>query len=249
MPEEINRLVTDVLADVLWPPSEDGVENLLNEGIPRERILLVGNIMIDTLEVCRDRIERQDAFSAFGQSRGSYAVATIHRPSNVDDPVVLRELCGILERVSASVPLVFPVRPRTRQRIDADGLLAEAREARRLFLPDPMPYIAFMNLVLNARLVVTDSAASRKRPRTSDSLPDAAGEHRAARDGHARHQPAVQPGELLERVGEILSAAPGPAPASSSRDGRTAGRVVDAIRRQFGATLDLEGAAAAATHR
>jgi UDP-N-acetylglucosamine 2-epimerase (non-hydrolysing) len=250
MPEEINRLVTDVLADVLWPPSEDGVENLLNEGIPRERILLVGNIMIDTLEMCRDRIERQDAFSAFGQSRGSYAVATIHRPSNVDDPAVLRELCGILERVSAAVPLVFPVHPRTRQRIDADGLLGEAREARRLFLPDPMPYIAFMNLVLNARLVVTDSGGIQEET-TYLGIPCLTLRENTERPVTVTHgtNRLCKPGELLERVHAVLSAAPGPAPRIKFWDGRTAGRVVDAIRREFGATLDLEGAAAAATHR
>jgi UDP-N-acetylglucosamine 2-epimerase (non-hydrolysing) len=135
MPEEINRLVTDVLADVLWAPSQDAVDNLLAEGILPARIALVGNIMIDCLEMLRDRVERQRAYSDYGQTRGSYGVVTIHRPSNVDDPAVLRELCGILERVSASVPLVFPVHPRTRQRIAGNGLLKEAQGERRLFLP------------------------------------------------------------------------------------------------------------------
>ncbi len=157
MPEEINRLVTDVLADVLWTPSQDAVDNLLAEGIPAARIELVGNIMIDCLEMCRDRIERQDAYSDFGQTHRSYGVVTIHRPSNVDEPAVLRELCAILERVSASIPLIFPVHPRTRQRIAADGLLDEAQGKRRLFLPEPLGYTAFMNLVFNARLVITDS--------------------------------------------------------------------------------------------
>ena len=242
MPEEINRLVTDVLADVLWAPSPDGVENLVKEGIPSERILLVGNIMIDTLEMCRDRIERQDAFSTFGQSRGSYAVATIHRPSNVDDAAVLRDLCGILERVSASIPLVFPVHPRTRQRIAADGLLSAAQGARRLFLPDPMPYIAFMNLVFNARLVITDSGGIQEET-TYLGIPCL-----TLRENTERPVTITQgtnrlcaPSELLARVGEILRDGPRPAPRIEFWDGQTAGRVVEAIRIQFGAVPGVRG--------
>ena len=193
MPEEINRLVTDVLADTLWAPSQDGVDNLLAEGIPPQRIQLVGNIMIDSLEMCRARIESQDAFSAFGQTRRSYAVVTIHRPSNVDDPAVLGQLCGILERVSASIPLVFPVHPRTRQRIAVGGTAGRgAGSAGRMFLPEPLGYTAFMNLVFNA---APRHHRLRRHPGrdhvSRHSLPDVEGEHRAAGHRHARHEQAV----------------------------------------------------------
>ena len=244
MPEEINRLVTDVLADILWAPSQDAVDNLLAEGIPPARIQLVGNIMIDSLEMCRERIERHDTFGQFGQTRRSYAVVTMHRPSNVDDPELLRDLCGILERVSARIPLVFPVHPRTRQRIAADGLLAEAQGAKRLFLPEPLGYTAFMNLVFNARLVITDSGGIQEettylgipcltmRENTERPVTVAQGTNRLC-----------SAGELLARVGEILDDGPRPAPRIEFWDGRTADRVVAAIRSAFDLAADASQAA------
>jgi UDP-N-acetylglucosamine 2-epimerase (non-hydrolysing) len=244
MPEEINRLVTDVLADVLWAPSQDAVENLLAEGIPPERILLVGNIMIDCLEMLRERIERQRAYREYEQTRGSYGVVTIHRPSNVDDPAVFSELCGILERTSASIPLIFPVHPRTRQRIASDGLLNEAQGERRLFLPEPLGYTAFMNLVFNARLVITDSGGIQEET-TYLGVPCL-----TMRENTERPVTVTQgtnrlcsPGELLARVREILKDGPGPAPTIELWDGRTADRVVKAIRSALGRATGLESAA------
>jgi UDP-N-acetylglucosamine 2-epimerase (non-hydrolysing) len=244
MPEEINRLVTDVLADILWAPSQDAVDNLLAEGIPPARIQLVGNIMIDSLEMCRERIERHDTFGQFGQTPRSYAVVTMHRPSNVDDPELLRDLCRILERVSAWIPLVFPVHPRTRQRIAADGLLAQAQGAKRLFLPEPLGYTAFMNLVFNARLVITDSGGIQEettylgipcltmRENTERPVTIAQGTNRLC-----------SAGDLLARVGEILDDRPRPAPRIEFWDGRTAGRVVAAIRSAFDLPADASEAA------
>jgi UDP-N-acetylglucosamine 2-epimerase (non-hydrolysing) len=249
MPEEINRLVTDVLADILWAPSQDGVDNLLAEGIPPERIRFVGNIMIDSLEMCRERIERQDAFSGFGQTRRSYAVATIHRPSNVDDPAVLARLCRLLERASESIPLVFPVHPRTRQRIASEGLLIEGQHAGRIFMPEPLGYIAFMNLVFNARLVITDSGGIQEET-TYLGIPCLTLRENTERPVTITHgtNKLCAPDDLLEGVGEILRAGPRPAPSIEFWDGRTAGRVVDAIRSQFGVGPGVRSAAAAVAH-
>jgi len=246
MPEEINRLVTDVLADALWAPSQDGVENLLAEGIPAERIQLVGNIMIDSLEMCRPRIEQLDAFSTFGQRRGSYAVVTIHRPSNVDDPAVLGRLCDLLERVSASIPLVFPVHPRTRQRIDTAGLLAQGRDAGRIFMPEPLGYTAFLNLVFNARLVITDSGGIQEET-TYLGIPCLTMRENTERPVTVTHgtNKLCAPGELLERVAEVLKDGTRPAPVIPFWDGRTAGRVVAAIRTLVNAgTGPIDGTAA-----
>ena len=244
MPEEINRLVTDVLADVLWAPSQDGVDNLLAEGIPSARICLVGNIMIDCLEMVRDRIERQRTYSEYGQTTGSYGVVTIHRPSNVDDPAVLKELCGILERVSATMPLVFPVHPRTRQRIAADGLLNQAQGERRLVLPEPLAYTAFMSLVFNARLVITDSGGIQEET-TYLGIPCLTLRENTERPVTVTHgtNRLCAPGELLSRVGEILKDGPRPAPRIEFWDGRTAARVVNAIGCEFGRVTGAEGAA------
>jgi len=231
MPEEINRLVTDVLADALWAPSQDGVDNLLAEGIPPERIQLVGNIMIDSLEMCRPRIEQLDAFSTFGQTRRSYGVVTIHRPSNVDDPAVLSQLCDLLERVSASVPLVFPVHPRTRQRIAAAGLLAKGQDAGRIFMPEPLGYTAFMNLVFNARLVITDSGGIQEET-TYLGIPCLTLRENTERPVTVTHgtNRLCAPGELLARVADVLNDGTRPVPVIPFWDGRTAGRVVAAIR-------------------
>jgi UDP-N-acetylglucosamine 2-epimerase (non-hydrolysing) len=156
MPEEINRIVTDVVADLLWVPSEDAVENLIREGIARDKIQLVGNIMIDSLEMVRERIGSQNSHLDFGLEEGNYGVVTLHRPSNVDDPSVLKTICEILERIAQRVPLIFPIHPRTRRNMDL-SLPARPEHAGRLLLPEPLNYIRFMSLVSNCRFVITDS--------------------------------------------------------------------------------------------
>ena len=118
MPEEINRLVTDAVADILWTPSPDGDEHLLKEGIPDEKIQRVGNIMIDSLEMLRDTIQAQNACSEMELDPGEYGLVTLHRPSNVDDPQILTDLCHALVRISKRIPLVFPVHPRARKNIE-----------------------------------------------------------------------------------------------------------------------------------
>jgi len=151
MPEEINRLVTDQLADMLFTPSDDGDKNLAKEGVPKEKIFLVGNVMIDTLvrllpsaqEASRDGLPDK------------YILVTLHRPSNVDDPSSLRSLLAALSVISQSVPVVFPVHPRTRQRIK--DLVMNLPASDRLVLLDPRPYIEFLALQHHSAAVVTDS--------------------------------------------------------------------------------------------
>jgi len=154
MPEEINRIVTDRLSDILLTPSPDGNENLLAEGVPADRIHLVGNIMIDsllrhlpmaTLDRVRDRIPVEE---------GRYAVLTLHRPSNVDDPDVLRRILFAVQKIGRTVPVIFPVHPRTRQRMSEFGLDAALRD---ITLTDPLGYIDFLSLTSHARLILTDS--------------------------------------------------------------------------------------------
>jgi len=148
MPEEINRLVTDQLADILFTPSEDGDHNLEREGIAAGRIFRVGNVMIDTvlrlLPVAK-RIHHDDL-----QDR--YALVTLHRPSNVDDAVTLKEILTSLLEVNRDLAVVFPAHPRTRQRIDNFGL-----NTSQLRVLDPLPYIEFLSLQMRAVVVITDS--------------------------------------------------------------------------------------------
>ncbi len=157
MPEEINRLVTDALADILWTPSGDADENLLREGVPKEKIHFVGNIMIDSLEMMRARIEKTDACSRYGLKGQRFGLVTLHRPSNVDEKDGLGRLCEELARVSRMISLVFPIHPRTRKNLEAAGLMARLEEAGNLHLDDPVSYVPFMNLLFNCSLAITDS--------------------------------------------------------------------------------------------
>jgi UDP-N-acetylglucosamine 2-epimerase (non-hydrolysing) len=157
MPEEINRLVTDAIADILWTPSADGDENLIREGVSREKIQRVGNIMIDSLEMLRDKIQNQAAYSDFGLKPQQYGMVTLHRPSNVDAPEKLAKLFDLLTRISKKIPLVFPIHPRTRKSADQIGILAQLDQSKELILLDPLNYVRFMNLVFNCRFALTDS--------------------------------------------------------------------------------------------
>ena len=156
MPEEINRLVTDVLADVLWTPSPDADENLAAEGIPRERITRVGNMMLDSFELVRPAIEAAEVPAELGLERGGYGVVTLHRPSNVDDPAQLARLVEALTVVQKRLPLIFPLHPRTAGRL-ADTGLREVLRLAGVKLIEPLPYVRFMSLVTGAAAAITDS--------------------------------------------------------------------------------------------
>ncbi len=156
MPEEINRRVTDAICDILWTPSEDGDAHLLAEGIPPERIRRVGNIMIDTLHMLQPRIAADPILDTVGLAEGNYSVVTLHRPSNVDDPQRLAQVCEQLRACARILPLAFPVHPRTRARLEAFGL-PNALRSGHIHLLEPQPYLAFMRLVAASRAVITDS--------------------------------------------------------------------------------------------
>jgi UDP-N-acetylglucosamine 2-epimerase (non-hydrolysing) len=157
MPEEINRLVTDSLADILWTPSPDGDENLIGEGVPCNKIKRVGNIMIDSLEMLRSTIEKDSAYKDFGVKKGDYCLITLHRPSNVDNPEVLNSICNIFINISKKRTILFPVHPRTRKNLEKFGLLKKLEKASNIILSEPLSYIRFMNLVFNCNFVITDS--------------------------------------------------------------------------------------------
>jgi UDP-N-acetylglucosamine 2-epimerase (non-hydrolysing) len=158
MPEEINRLVTDAIADLLWTPSPDADLNLLSEGVGAGKIDCIGNIMIDTFEMLRPKIERADARQHLGFGTDPYAVVTLHRPSNVDQTGTLATLVQVLLDVSKHLPLVFAVHPRTRKRLAESALLGSLTAAApRIQLREPLGYIDFMNLVCGCKMVITDS--------------------------------------------------------------------------------------------
>ncbi|MGQ0834920.1 MAG: non-hydrolyzing UDP-N-acetylglucosamine 2-epimerase [Gammaproteobacteria bacterium] len=157
MPEEINRLVTDAIADLLWTPSPDADENLVAEGIPRSRIDRIGNIMIDSFEMLRERIQASRIRQRFGLAGKPYGVVTLHRPSNVDQRDKLEELVESLVQMSRELDVVFALHPRTRKRLEEFGLLDRMRAASRLHLTEPLGYTEFMNLVATCAIAITDS--------------------------------------------------------------------------------------------
>ncbi len=155
MPEEINRVVTDQLAELLFTPSADGDENLLREGVAAARIHRVGNVMIDTLVRLRPLAERDGCVENLGLRKGGYVLVTLHRPSNVDDPVIFESLLRSLSEIAREVPIVFPIHPRSRSRMER--LDIDKAGLSRIRFIDPVGYLAFLNLQINAAALVTDS--------------------------------------------------------------------------------------------
>jgi UDP-N-acetylglucosamine 2-epimerase (non-hydrolysing) len=155
MPEEINRVLTDAVADLLFVTEASGVANLRREGIDPARIHLVGNVMIDTLLAHRDAAARSDAVERLGLRASSYAVLTLHRPANVDAPAALRGILAPLAELAQTMPVVFPVHPRTRAALVGHAALLSAGHGIRLV--DPLGYLDFVKLMGDARLVLTDS--------------------------------------------------------------------------------------------
>ncbi|MEK7777099.1 MAG: UDP-N-acetylglucosamine 2-epimerase (non-hydrolyzing) [Chloroflexota bacterium] len=238
MPEEVNRIVTDQVASLLFTPSRDGDQNLLHEGISKEKIEFVGNVMIDTLAQALTREERLSYTAAPGteglleQLNGrQYVLTTLHRPSNVDDPRALSDIVSALGAVSAKVPVIFPVHPRTQKRMQEMSLREWPSEIRLL---EPLGYFDFLALMRKASVVVTDSGGIQEettylgipcltvRPNTERPVTITHGTNAlvssqpevllsaieaALRRGHA-HSPAVPPelwdGRASQRIVDVL---------------------------------------------
>ena len=154
MPEEINRLVTDQLSELLFTPSEDANRNLEREGIGQDKIHLVGNVMIDTLVQLLPKAENNLSQLAPIYSADGYLLVTLHRPSNVDDPAILKEIMSALEKISLEIQVLFPVHPRTQERISEYGLQPKNPQ---LVILEPLGYLDFLRLMSKAKLTLTDS--------------------------------------------------------------------------------------------
>jgi len=157
MPEEINRILTDAIADYLFVTEEDAIEHLLKEGRPRENIFLVGNVMIDSLRYFLPVAQQSSIGEELGLTQGAawrrFAVLTLHRPSNVDSTETLNQLLGAVNSIAAELPVIFPVHPRTQQRLAQAGV----SQHPGLHLIKPMGYLDFLGLLSRASFVLTDS--------------------------------------------------------------------------------------------
>ena len=231
MPEEINRILTDQACDLLWAPSKDGIDNLRREGIPDHRIDLVGNVMIDSLTMLWPRIAAANMPQAIGVD--AYVVATFHRPANVDDPEALATIASELDALAADFPVVFPLHPRTRARLEANGRMDALRKHPRIRLIDPLGYIDFVSLVSGAAAVVTDSGGIQEetsylgipcltvRPNTERPITVTRGTNRL-----------IDPADIA--IAARAAAAPRDRVPTEIPlwDGRTAARVVESLRQR-----------------
>jgi UDP-N-acetylglucosamine 2-epimerase (non-hydrolysing) len=235
MPEEINRLVTDAISDVLWTPSPDATDNLIREGVAQDKIDFVGNIMIDSYEMLRDAIAADNTSIQFGLTGRRYAVVTLHRPSNVDHREILGRLVTQLAAAAQEIDLVFAVHPRTRKRLDEFGLLASLQRCVRIKLTEPLGYIQFMNVVRGAAAVITDSGGVQEestylgipcltlRENTERPITVSEGTNRL-----------VATDDLLRAVRAAVSGPWETGVRPANWDGRTAARCEAALRRRFG---------------
>ncbi|MBT5047953.1 MAG: UDP-N-acetylglucosamine 2-epimerase (non-hydrolyzing) [Rhodospirillaceae bacterium] len=233
MPEEINRIVTDSIADVLWTPSVDGDENLTREGVAADRISFVGNIMIDSYELMRDQIEKAGTREALGLTASGYGVVTLHRPSNVDHPETLSRLIDTLVTVSTDLPLVFAMHPRTRKNIETHGYLKRLESAENIRVTEPMSYINFLSLVREAKMVLTDSGGIQEETTYLGipclTLRDTTERPITVTQGSNR---LVTPENLEEMIAKVVAGDWPTGRKPDLWDGRTAGRIAADIKRR-----------------
>ncbi len=160
MPEEINRLCTDVLCDYLFTTDHFANENLIAEGVAEDKIIFVGNVMIDTLLKHRKIAADLGVAEKLGLERGNYAMLTMHRPSNVDDRKILEGILGALHQIAEVLPIVFPIHPRTRKMVEQFGLthyFTSGSTVKGIWLTEPLGYLDFLHLNMHAKMVFTDS--------------------------------------------------------------------------------------------
>jgi UDP-N-acetylglucosamine 2-epimerase (non-hydrolysing) len=207
MPEEINRVVTDVLSYLLFTTSPEAETNLAREGIDLGRVHFVGNPMIDTLLANLDRFDVAAARARL-ELVGPYGVATLHRPANVDDPATAARIVAAIRGVAELVPLVIPLHPRGRATLEAAGLADDPR----VIVIDPLGYVDFLSLVRGAAIVVTDSGGIQENDDPRRPVPHRPAEHRAPDHDQPRHEPARGADEVVTAARAALDGSSGPPP-------------------------------------
>jgi UDP-N-acetylglucosamine 2-epimerase (non-hydrolysing) len=228
MPEEVNRVLTDAVSDLLFTHSPEARGHLAAEGVPGEKVHDVGNTMIDTLVAMRERIEAVDQPGSWGLERGGYVVVTLHRPALVDGPLLAEAMRG-LEAISRELAVVFPAHPRTRGHIEAQGLAGHLRDVHLL---EPLSYLEFLSLVAGAAGVLTDSGGIQEET-TYLGVPCFTLRDNTERPVTVSMGTNVLLGLRPERIAEVPSliaqAAAGEARIPPGWDGSAAGRIADVL--------------------
>jgi UDP-N-acetylglucosamine 2-epimerase (non-hydrolysing) len=234
MPEEINRVVTDRISDLLFTPSRDADENLLREGIAADRLYFVGNVLIDSLVAHLPKTDSCDALQRFSIEAGNYATLTLHRPSNVDDPEVFRGIVDVMIELSGELPIVWPIHPRSRKMLERLGLVQRVASSYGLKMTDPIGYREMLTLNRWARMILTDSGGLQEeatilgvpcitlRQNTERPVTIEVGANRVAGNHPATIRSAVY--AVLKGDGPIIR-------IPELWDGKTAARIVDILIR------------------
>jgi UDP-N-acetylglucosamine 2-epimerase (non-hydrolysing) len=238
MPEEINRLLTDAISDLLFVTEQSGMDNLNKEGVDSGKVHFVGNVMIDTLMFNRSRAEKSGILEELGLSPGGYGVITLHRPSNVDNEEVFGRIIAAFERIQEEIKLVFPIHPRSRRNLEGGPLAGRVKAMKNLLLLDPVGYLDFLRLMSDAAVVMTDSGGiqeettilgvpcmtlranterpvtvsegtNRLCPLTTAGIVDTYREIMASRDGFSARMPKYWDGKAAERIARIITASSG----------------------------------------
>ncbi|MBY0527658.1 MAG: UDP-N-acetylglucosamine 2-epimerase (non-hydrolyzing) [Gemmataceae bacterium] len=233
MPEEINRVVTDAISHWLFVSETSGLAHLRREGIADARVYFVGNVMIDTLLVSRQRSESSPVLEELDLADRPYAVLTLHRPAGVDDPEVFGGLLTAIQRLQRELPVVFPVHPRTRKALDGRAL------PRNLRLTDPLGYLDFLKLMAHARLVLTDSGGIQEET-TVLGVPcltlRSNTERPATIEQGTNQLVGLDPERIITAALQVLAAPPQQRRVPEKWDGRAAKRIVDILARTEGET-------------
>jgi UDP-N-acetylglucosamine 2-epimerase (non-hydrolysing) len=244
MPEEINRVLTDQISDWLFVTEPAAEANLAREGIDSKRVHFVGNVMIDTLLAFRERARRLGIPAALGLGGSPYAVLTLHRPHNVDDPEVFEQIMQGLEHIARDLVIVFPMHPRTRQTLLGSHAAASLLDSGRLRLVEPLGYMEFLGLVEQSQAVLTDSGGVQEettvlgvpcltlRPNTERPATVSEGTNRLV--GTSAHR-------IVEAWQEIKASPPIAGRRPKLWDGRAAERIVEILRRHYGGDTGPSG--------
>jgi UDP-N-acetylglucosamine 2-epimerase (non-hydrolysing) len=236
MPEEINRVLTDAISDQLFCTEASGVANLRREGVAEERIHLVGNVMIDTLMKHRERAEASGILRELGLEPGGYAVLTLHRPANVDEPGTLGAILSALEVVARDQPLVFPAHPRTREKLRAFGLEPRLARLPGLRLIDPAGYLDFLKLMASARVVLTDSGGIQEET-TILRVPCLTLRENTERpvtvELGTNQLVGRDPERIVAAYRKLMDGGAPPGRLPPGWDGRAAGRIVEVLEREL----------------
>ena len=235
MPEEINRILTDAISDYLLTPSIDGDENLLKEGVPKEKIFFVGNIMIDSLIQYKDKASNSDILERLKIDNVEYALITLHRPSNVDSEKGLLTILNAFEDISKSIKLIFPIHPRTRKQIKKFGLEDKVKNMPNLLLTEPVGYYDFLKLQMEAKFILTESGVIQEestyfgvpcltlRPNTERPITITEGTNKMVK---------LETTHIIEEAQNILNGNIKKGKIPKYWDGKTAPRIVEIFRNK-----------------